>query len=363
MPGLRWELFGAAKDNLCHIGNTVSALVAQQQSAFIYPKCVNNLGVTGLTGTASDTTMNNNYASNWGPRFGFAWDPFGNHTTSIRGGYGIFYVREDVGTVDQLSFSAPILPITTPIGTPGDMADIFASGVGRLPVGGQIDPAYVPVYSHFLGFVDGNGNPTTDTTAQAVFDNGFSNPFGDAQHPDGIYGGNLINLFGLEVPRHFVSPSTQQWNLSVQRELPGNWILEIGYVGTKGTHLRETRDAIQPYDARTHPVTVTALDGTQYTITQNAYSNANARSRALGLATGNYQLFASDAWSHYDSLQVTARAPVLASRFISRQPTPGPRRWTPLPVATRRSTRPSTTKLTCGIPTGRRISTALTGWL
>ena len=56
----------------------------------------------------------------------------------------------------------------------------------------------------------------------------------------------------------------------------------------KGTHLRETRDAIQPYDARTHPVTVTALDGTQYTITQNAYSNANARSQRAG--TGNRQL-------------------------------------------------------------------------
>jgi len=164
----------------------------------------------------------------------------------------------------------------------------------------------VPVYSHFLGFADGNGNPTTDSTAQAVFDNGFPNSFGDAQHPNGIFGGNLINLFGLEVPRHFVSPSTQQWNLSVQRELPGNWILEVGYVGTKGTHLRETRDAIQPYDARIHPVTVTALDGTQYTITQNSFSNANARSRAFGLATGNYQLFASDAWSHYDSLQITA---------------------------------------------------------
>ena len=53
-------------------------------------------------------------------------------------------------------------------------------------------------------------------------------------------------------------------------------------------------------------MTVTALDGTQYTITQNTFSNANARSRAFGLATGNYQLFASDAWSHYDSLQITA---------------------------------------------------------
>ncbi len=231
-----------------------------------------------------------------------------------------------------------------------------------MPVGGQIDPAYVPVYSHFLGFVDGNGNPTTDTTAQAVFDNGFPNPFGDAQHPNGIFGGNLINLFGLEVPRHFVSPSTQQWNLSVQRELPHNWILEVGYVGTKGTHLRETRDAIQPYDARIHPVTVTALDGTQYTITQNTFSNANARSRAFGLATGNYQLFASDAWSHYDSLQVTLGHRFSRDRSTFRRRTPGRRLWTPLPAATPRSTRPSTTRPICETLMDPRILIAPTDW-
>ena len=53
-------------------------------------------------------------------------------------------------------------------------------------------------------------------------------------------------------------------------------------------------------------MTIVAKDGTPYTINQNTFFNANARSRAVGLATQNYQLFASDAWSHYNSLQATA---------------------------------------------------------
>jgi len=284
--GLRWELFGAAKDDLCHIGNTQAALVNQGIVPFFYPKCVSKLGVAGFTGTASPSTMNNSYASNFGPRLGFAYDLLGRHTTSIRGGYGIFYVREDVGAVDQLSFTAPTLPITTPLGTPGDMAHLFSVGPGRLPVGGVIDPAFIPTFSHFQGFQ--NCGAADITECGPIFD------------------GNMINLFGLEVPRHFVSPSTQQWNLSIQRQLPKDWVFEIGYVGTKGTHLRETRDAIQPFDARTHPVTITDVNNNTYTITNNTFANAGARSRALGLATGNYQLFASDAWSHYHSLQITA---------------------------------------------------------
>ena len=30
---------------------------------------------------------------------------------------------------------------------------------------------------------------------------------------------------------------TQQWNLSLQRELPGGWLVEAGYAGNKGTRL------------------------------------------------------------------------------------------------------------------------------
>src|SRR6202041_3087925 len=50
-----------------------------------------------------------------------------------------------------------------------------------------------------------------------------------------------LGIFGLTVPRHFVVPSTQQWNLTVQRSLARQWVLEVGYVGTHSVHLRETR--------------------------------------------------------------------------------------------------------------------------
>lgn len=285
--GLRWELNGAVQDGLCHIGNTLPSLADAGQNPYVYPTCVNNLDIPGLVGSRNATTLDNRYASNWGPRFGFAYNLFGKSTTAIRGGYGIYYVREDVGAVDQLSFQTPFLPITSSVGTPGQMATIFATGAGRLPVGGLIDPAYVPVYSQLQGFVDANGNTTRDTT----------------QTP--VYNGNTINLLALEVPPHYVNPSTQQWNMSLQQSLGKGWVLETGYVGTKGTHLRDTRDADQAYDARTNPVTLTATDGTTYTITQNTLANVNARGRYPGLGVASFQVFANDANSIYNSLQTT----------------------------------------------------------
>ncbi|MDQ2711878.1 MAG: carboxypeptidase-like regulatory domain-containing protein [Acidobacteriota bacterium] len=279
--GLRWDLNGAVHDDLCHIGNTNPALAVAGENPFIYPTCVNGLNVPGLAGTRSSTTLNNNYASNYGPRFGFAYNLFGKSTTAIRGGYGIYYVREDAGAVDQLSFVSPFLPIPTTVSTPGNMATVFATGAGRLPVGGVIDPAFVPVYSRLQGFVDTNGNSTADTT----------------QTP--VYNGTTAGVLGLDVPLHYVNPSTQQWNLSVQQDLGKAWVLELGYVGTKGTHLRETRDLNQAYNAQTNPVTLTATDGTTYTVTQNTLANVNARARFPGLGVSGFQVFANDANSVY----------------------------------------------------------------
>src|SRR5205807_7689943 len=107
-------------------------------------------------------------------------------------------------------------------------------------------------------------------------------------------------------PRHFVVPNTQQWNLTLQRELGKGWVLEVGYVGTHGIHLRETRDAIQSVDASAHPFTVTDANGKSYQITTNTFANAIARTPTPGLnGYSGYQIFANDAYSIYHALQAT----------------------------------------------------------
>jgi Carboxypeptidase regulatory-like domain/TonB dependent receptor len=310
--GLRTEIFGAFYDNLCHIGNIDPSLSNAGQFPFIYPGCVKTLNLAGLTGSGNNTTLNNNYSTGIGPRIGLAYDLFGRHSTTIRAGYGIYYVREDVGDVDQLSFQTPFLPVAFGGGLPGCLGTFFsvnapancipagfASNPNGLPNAGTLSPAFVGCASVFQGFVsNGSTTPTNDTTQTPSFANA-----------PGCNGVNAFSIFGLQVPRHFVLPNTQQWNLTVQRALPKQWVLEIGYVGTHAVHLRETRDSLDSRNATAaNPVIINspACPGGQCMITLNTLTNATLRSRALGInGYSGFQLFADDAYSHYHSLQTT----------------------------------------------------------
>jgi hypothetical protein len=247
-----------------------------------------------LTGNAAGTTFRNSVSTGWGPRVGFAWDVSGRGNTTLRGGYGIYYVREDVGAVDQLSFQSPFIPIVFFGQTPGfHMANFFtgtpATNANAVPPAGTLSAAWLPCLARLTSFPDTNGAAT----------------YGGCTGP-GV--NSTQNLFVLEVPRHFVVPNTQQWNLTLQRALGKSWVLEVGYVGTHAIHLRETRDAIQSVDASpAHPFTVTDTNGNSYQITTNTFANAIARTPAPGLnGYSGYQIFANDAYSTYNALQATA---------------------------------------------------------
>ncbi len=285
--GLRWDLMSAPQDALHHIANVIPSLMAQGMSPFVYPKSVNGLNIPGLTGTGSESLRSNNYASNWGPRIGFAYDVLGKHTTSVRGGYAIYYQRNSLGIADQLGGQAPFSPSITVFGQqPGQLGTIFN---GLLPAGGTIDPNFVPQPSHLVGFIDPTtGLPTSDPNMYPIFS------------------GSTYGLTAMSTPLRYVSPSTQQWNLSVERSLPRNWVLELGYVGAKDTHLSDVLDPIQATLASPqNPIVVQDVYGNSYNITQNTALNVGARSPVLGLNPRGFFQFGNDATSRYNSLQAT----------------------------------------------------------
>jgi hypothetical protein len=307
--GLRNEFIGAPYDTLCHTGNTDPALALTTGQPYIYPKCVNKFGLSGINGTLNQAGLGNEYATVWEPRIGFAYDLGGHHTTSIRGGYGIYSVREDLGAVDNLAIVPPTYPFLVGFNPgPDSLANLFAHSAafpnGVPPLGAQPTQTYVPTASILQSFQPsctlGNLSPGVGQQCAASFS------------------GNVNSLIELTVPLHWVVGTTQQWNFTIQRELGRDWFAELGYVGTKGSRLRSTFDPDQATLATPQsPVTVKGQGcanlqaaGQSCTIVDSTVENASARAPFLGIAPPDFEDFAPNSDSHYNALQAT-----LAHRF------------------------------------------------
>jgi Carboxypeptidase regulatory-like domain len=290
--GFRNEFIGAPYDLLCHTGNTNPLLASTTGQPFIYPTCVNKFNLTGITGTLNQAGLKNEYATVWEPRIGFAYDVGGHHTSSIRGGYGIYSVREDLGAVDNLAIAPPIFSFKVgSLPGAGSLANLFAAN-GPFPIpplGATPTQPFVPVPSFFTGFT------------RCAF------PL--LQQCSAGFSGTVQSLFEPSVPLHWVVGTTQQWNFSIERQVGRDWFAELAYVGTKGSRLRSTIDDDQATLATTQdPVTIPYACGGgpgSCTIMDSTVENSPARAPYLGINSANFEHFPANSDSHYNSLQAT----------------------------------------------------------
>ena len=182
--GLRWETDTPLKDMNNRLNGFDQHAINPVSGT---PGVVKFAGVNGYRTNMYDGDWNN-----FGPRFGFAWRPFGIKKTVLRGGFGIFFAHpfdRAVANVATLGFerSSTLLLLDNTLGMPYTMG-------GGLP----LRPLDAGVLDDSFGAVAAN-----QTANQAVT---FFEP-------------------------HRRNGYSQQFNLTIQRELPAGMVAEIGYIG------------------------------------------------------------------------------------------------------------------------------------
>jgi hypothetical protein len=163
----------------------------------------------------------NNDWHDFEPRIGIAWDPFHRGDTSVRAGYGIFH--------DRLFGQLLGLTRGNPPFEQFFFAPFFGAPTSPTPTGCAF-PQQIPTPFLCLGPpVSAGFLPPTLTSSPVVNNGAFILPF-------------LIDP-------HLRMPYSQNWMLGVQQQLPGNVMMEMNYVGSKGTRLLRVVDGNPPQPA------------------------------------------------------------------------------------------------------------------
>jgi len=185
--GLRYEYFGRpvqrGKATNFDLNGVVPGFVPSRQTFHGFPD---------IPDTADrPAALVYNDRNNFGPRFGFAYQPSLIPDFVLRGGYGIYYTPEITNSWTTLTLNPPIVKTF-------DFSATF-------------------------------DKPLQAATAFAT---------------QGQAGVGLFGSGALDPDLH--DTYTQQWNLTTEKKLPLNTYFDVGYVGSKGTNLTLAFDGNRP---------------------------------------------------------------------------------------------------------------------
>jgi len=202
------------------------------------------LSTTNFLKQVPNVWRSNPNLNNWGPRVGFAYDLFKNHKTSIRGGFG-----------DTHNVIAP--------------------------------------RTYTSGYVTGAPFPSVIITPNAQTPViAFPNPFAGSFTQPPYSNGQAVDYNNTK------TPALYQWNLNLQHELPGAWVLTVGYVGSHGSHLFTGSD-------QNPPIVTTDANGVLHFGAANS-SGVGISNPRWNPALGVINALQTNGRSSYNSLQTNA---------------------------------------------------------
>jgi len=255
--GFRYERLGGVGDELGRNSTfdfskaNPNPPVTGSLAGFVVPSNFRGAVPSGVTQIGNNLGINGNGQNTINPRVGFAWQLPYTQRFVLRGGYGVYHSRVTGQPTFQLLTNQPFALVRQNVAT----ANAGASFANPFPAVSPVFPSFTP-YS-----------PATS-----------------------------LSVFTFDP--NFRPPMVQQYSLNLQSQLPGNTVLEVGFVGARGTHLLRDRDLNQAGSASpTNPIR---------TVTNNSFVTAPLRVPVQGFsAFPGVIAFESEGANWYNGLEAS----------------------------------------------------------